>query len=996
MVAPFKSQIHTLMIATPLTNKEKGDLYEMQVKHHIINVLGKRAYLWSETPEVLLVEKGIVKSPNTIRLLRQDRNTYRDTGVDIIQIEDDGTCALVQCKNGYKSGLTMTHVGSFFVWMVSMEHLKTLGYLYYTNTISSHLTKMLTNPRLTCVKLPFIEPTEPIELIPEPIVVSIIARDYQHAAKLAFMQAFETTNRGIMSMPCGTGKTLVSYLISQEFNQIVIISPLRQFARQNINKFVEYGYNGSQLLVSSDGDGERDPTIIRTFIEQHQKFIISSTFASVDVIDFNAMINPLIIVDEFHNLSRSNVSSVDDSFYKLLNSNNKIMFMSATPRVYEIDEEICDSDDESDDDDETDVKYNSTIFGSIVFNMSFHDAIKHKYISDYRVWLPTIHEDNNDLCIEIGMHEIESSVRNKCMYLYSCLLNNGSRKCIVYCIDIAETEAMMAAMHQMNTFYSIDFESAVIISNVNYDTRTNILQTFAAPSDKIQLIFSVRILDECIDIPSCDSIYITYPSQNNIRTVQRLCRCIRPDILNPHKVGNIYIWCDEYTSTLDILGGIKEYDLFFKDKISLNTINFYGKSNKINIPDELFVKNYLIGIREFRQLPWIDKLRAVEHHIIETKSLPSTVDKSPQIQRLGQWFSSQKTQFRKNNMPVDIRIEYEKLQTKYSDLFKSTLQMWIFKLTMVKEHIQLTKKMPSMGDVTDETISEQERKKIYKMCKWLSRQKTQYNDPKKAINKAMGRQNIRAMYEIFMADYPTLFQTDIDNWFVMFAKVTNYVDSHNRERMPPKPSKTNKNEDTYLGGWVSDQQKNYKLWKTTGNGIMKNDNIRIAYEELRQLHSKLFLTIEQKWMNNLNELKEYINIHNDLPTEYSNKQLGKWVGRQQINYRNKLEGMKNPMIIAEYTKLRNTHPPELFMMADEKWDYMFERVKNYINTEKCTPSEHNESTKTLGQWLGAQQRNYKNGIGILNTTENRLKYDMFRAEYAKYLTNSEILPMPIT
>ncbi len=37
----------------------KGLLYEIQIRDHIINKLNKPAYLWSETPETLLLEHNI-------------------------------------------------------------------------------------------------------------------------------------------------------------------------------------------------------------------------------------------------------------------------------------------------------------------------------------------------------------------------------------------------------------------------------------------------------------------------------------------------------------------------------------------------------------------------------------------------------------------------------------------------------------------------------------------------------------------------------------------------------------------------------------------------------------------------------------------------------------------------------------------------------------------------------------------------------------------------
>jgi predicted helicase len=188
-----------------------------RIKSHIIQTLGKQAYLWHETPETLLINQGIIGCHNDGREIRLDRNPHRDTGIDIIQVDADGTCSLVQCKNGYKAGLTLTDVGSFLGWMFKTEHkarepegpcpplrIGTLGYLYFTDKISTNLANILGNPRLQCIKHPFVEPNIQTEPVGAP---EIVPRDYQLDAVAAFSQPF---NRGILSMPCGTGKTLVS------------------------------------------------------------------------------------------------------------------------------------------------------------------------------------------------------------------------------------------------------------------------------------------------------------------------------------------------------------------------------------------------------------------------------------------------------------------------------------------------------------------------------------------------------------------------------------------------------------------------------------------------------------------------------------------------------------------------------------------------------------------------------------------------------------------
>jgi hypothetical protein len=229
---------------------------------------------------------------------------------------------------------------------------------------------------------------------------------------------------------------------------------------------------------------------------------------------------------------------------------------------------------------------------------------------------------------------------------------------------------MINGMNELNKFYYINYNINQITSKNNDKQRNKILNDFSN-GNNIQLLFSVRILDECIDIPSCDSIYITYPSQSKIRTIQRLCRCIRLDKNNKFKIGNIFIWCNEYDLILETLSGIKEYDIFFKDKIQLNNTNYFGKSNnKFYINDKQLISNYLVGIKEFKQLTWIDKLKLVSDYIDKNKKRPSSTDKNKDIKVLGQFLSNQSNNYKNNEQIMkdsNIRKLYETFIEKYKE-----------------------------------------------------------------------------------------------------------------------------------------------------------------------------------------------------------------------------------------------------------------------------------------------------------------------------------------
>jgi superfamily II DNA or RNA helicase len=837
-----------------MNNKNKGDLYEIQIKNYIINELNKPAYLWHQTPETILIENGIVGSHNQHRLNRKliKENKLQDTGIDIIQVDEDNSCSLIQCKNGYKNGLTYSDLTGFALWLLSLDKLN--GYVYYTNKLSENIKCLSPNKRINYIKQKFIEKEEIKENknIIKPF-------DYQLHAVNEFKNKF--INRGILSMPCGTGKTFTSYLISKDYNQIIILSPLKQFAKQNLDRYIEYGYNGVSLLV--DSDGERDVKSIKKFIKSNEKFLISSTFDSIDVLPFNKMNNVLIIIDEFHNLSKNNVTDENDYFYKLLMSDHKILFMSATPRVYEME-----------DDD-----YNNEIFGEVIYNMTFTEAIENKYITDYKIWLPCIHEDNSKLDNELSIYEIDSVIKAKCKYFYSCLLNNGSRKCIIYCIDTNEINLMIETMNKLNDFYCLCLDINQITSVCSKEKRETILNNFAN-NDNIQLLFSVRILDECIDIPSCDSIYITYPSQSKIRTIQRLSRCIRIDKNNKFKIGNIYIWCNEYDEILNVLSGIKEYDLFFKNKIKINCIDNYGEADDILFKnDKELVNNYLVGIKEFKQMGWEDKLKMVEEYIIEHEERPSHHNKNNEIKALGSWLSHQITNYKNNEQIMkneNIRTVYMEFIKKYKEYFMSNRELWLANLKNIEEYIIKNNNLPSQYN---------KHNKIKILHSWLATQQSNY----KNNEYIMKNENIRKVYMEFIKKHKEYFMSNNESWLDKLKSIEEYIVKNNK--LPS--SSDNIPEIKYLGKWIGTQKINYK----NNKNIMKNENIKKIWKEFIVKHKDYFLSNLESWLDKLKNIEEYIIKNNKLPSQYDinieTKSLCSWLSNQKQNYKNNKDIMKN-------------------------------------------------------------------------------------------------------
>jgi superfamily II DNA or RNA helicase len=988
------------MSATINFNQIKGLAYENQ----ILDLLrrDKEAYLWKYTPENILIENGLIGSHNSARLKRKDdrENPLQDTGVDIISMETATECSLVQCKNGYKSGVTMPDLAGFMCWIATMNTTK--GYVYYTDKLSNNIKLLPNQNRIQYIQVPFDTAYLPANLATESndvlAVENMTASDtvfipdsskleYQHQARDLAIEYYRNHDNGVLAMPCGTGKTYTAFLIAQNFKQIVILSPLKQFAKQNMDRFVEYGFPRANTLLV-DSDGCRDIGKVGEFIAGHVDcgFLISATYDSADIISsvldaFNNLGQTLFICDEFHNLSAANVYEATDPMNKIINASGfKKLFMSATPRIFELEEEG---------------ETGEYILGQPIYNMSFKYAIDRGFITDYRIWLPSIHEDLTDLRTdihkELGVKAVlgsENILYSKAIYLFSCLVNTGSHKCIVYCQDTEEISGLMSVISGLNEYYCLDLHMDKITSASSGSSRSQILSDFAN-SARVELLFSVRILDECIDIPSCDSIYITYPSKSKIRTIQRLMRCTRTISANKYKVGQVFIWCSEYDSVLDTLGGIKEIDDGFAEKVLINEVGqFRGRSANVSksfTQDCVDVKKVLIGVKEFRHQNWYEKLEMVKKYIDENKKRPSNKDDECKIKILGKWCSHQITNFNKNSQAMTNPTIYSQWKLfvnhpDYSEYFASNNTVWNNNLSKLKSYLDTNKKKPSTGS---------DDPKIKSLSSWCQTQVTNYNNKKNI----MSDPTIYLEWTKFInhPNYSVYFLDNNTTWNNNLAELKAYLDTNKK-----RPNKRDNDLKTkHLGTWCNTQVRNYNK-KTQ---IMSNTIIYSQWTEFinHPIYSEYFIDNNTYWTNTLLELKTYLNEHKKRPNSMSNdfkvKTLGLWCNTQTTNYTKKRYNMSIQEIYSQWTTfINNPNYSVYFLDNNTIWINNLLALKAYLDKHKQRPSStsNNTEVKTLGTWCTTQIANYNKQINIMSNTHIYSQWTEFvnHPDYSEYFIDN--------
>lgn len=495
-----------------MTTKLQLGLEYEKYTQEIIKPNYKNVWLWSEVPNDIMKKLGFVNAMG---------NNCDDIGCDLIAETMDNKYHFIQCKNysttGNDNTINIGDLAGFYNFIAERE-LARVSFVYYSGKLSSQIICRQSFGAVTPIKyvnLPYV-------MFKSIDNINCVPRDYQIKA----YDFLKSKQRSVLNMPCGTGKTLVEYLLSLDVNTTIILSPLISTSEQTIAHFKNYYSKTKDInFIEINCSVGRDSSKFKF----SDKNIISSTYDSVDVINkilsmkTTSLGTTLLIIDEFHNLTQNDLMFDKSEIRQLLNTNIKTLFVSATPKYI-----------------------NGFDYGEI-FKLNWKDAIQNKYICDFNFLFP----DNKKIEGEVHLLKINTDLTkniiliNKAHFMLSELKKLNSKKCITFLRSVEECEEFVKILHTVNIFTKLD----CIINQITYLTskkdRTKILQSFNNSNNKVNIICNVHVLDEGIDVPKCDFIFVANPTDNIINLTQRISRCNRIDQTNPNKVGNVLLWTDD-------------------------------------------------------------------------------------------------------------------------------------------------------------------------------------------------------------------------------------------------------------------------------------------------------------------------------------------------------------------------------------------------------------------------------------------------------------------
>ena len=561
----------------------------------------EQVWLWSEWPE------------------RKELGYGADIGIDLVAKQTEayggGLCA-IQCKNYAEDHKVPTKGVDSFLAASSAKHFTSRVLVVTSDLHAAGWTKVKkASPRCEVIGPAVLDSWDAPwqEFLDRPDEFTFAERTRheprpdQRDALDAVAKGYQEASRGRLVMPCGTGKSLVAMWAADENvgagGTVLYLVPsialmgqtMREWAR---NRSIGHAYVGvcSDKTTGKSGDGDKARDLIelsmpvstdRAGIEQalahpagNKMRVVFSTYQSLPVLasalpeDF---VFDLVICDEAHRTTGVDSPTREEvSAFRLIHDDEAVpaqfrLFMTATQRIYtaaaKVQAAAKDSDIYSMDDE--------TTYGSLLYEMSFKDAVDAGLLSDYEVLIVATSRSR----LTTGMSDLVAAVNKKgtktqivskedAVKLLGCwdaladpnttgvsddrptgkLANGNGRGHLNTAIAFTNTVKLSQAIAGPSAEASGLWQGVAAEASTGTDTTELLAMavqhvdgktpaiTRAAQLDRLrgdpepgrcQVISNARVLTEGVDVPALDAVVFLQPRKSKIDIVQAVGRVMR-------------------------------------------------------------------------------------------------------------------------------------------------------------------------------------------------------------------------------------------------------------------------------------------------------------------------------------------------------------------------------------------------------------------------------------------------------------------------------------
>ena len=325
----------------------------------------------------------------------------------------------------------------------------------------------------------------------------------------------EGITKGLVIAATGVGKTYLAAFDSINFEKVLFVAHREEILNQAERSFKHVRPEDSSGFFSGnrkDMGTDICFATIQTLAREHNLGMFPRGYYDY------------IIMDEFHHAAA-------DSYLKVLEYFNPNFLLGLTATPYRMD--------------------NRDIFtlceDNVIYELYLKDAIQRDLLVPFKYYGIYDSTDYEKIPYRNGSYIIEDlekelSKKERAKDIYENYIKFGKKKCLGFCASIKHTEYMT------RFFNSQGVRAAAVHSggtdNENVMGRKEAVE--GIQSGKIDVIFSIDIFNEGVDIPAVDFVMFLRPTESFVVFLQQLGRGLRK---YPEK---------EYLTVLDFIGNYKK------------------------------------------------------------------------------------------------------------------------------------------------------------------------------------------------------------------------------------------------------------------------------------------------------------------------------------------------------------------------------------------------------------------------------------------------------
>lgn len=368
-----------------------------------------------------------------------------------------------------------------------------------------------------------------------------VPRDYQKIIIDKTVKHLRNNEKGILIIPCGVGKTLISLWSAEKLNSdTILIGVPNKLLLEQWKEIICIIFPNIPYLKVSGGVNIES---IKTFLKNNKKCIVITTYSSSHKIYTQTeQINYIFdikINDETHHLTSSNIIKEENkTFINMLKiKSKKQLSLTATLKLLENKENIREEDIIISNDN---VKH----FGEIIERKSLLWAIQNNIVCDYVIQTIITNEEQLEQQL-IKFNIVEENDKRLFLSSYATLksiFEGHSHHLLIYSNNKENSLKLINYIEILikNNYFNIpELYYNNYHSEIKSKEQKEIIKNFK--KSKYGIISCVYCLGEGHDDPNIDGVVFSENMSSNIRIVQSSLRASRKNKLEPGKITKIIL-----------------------------------------------------------------------------------------------------------------------------------------------------------------------------------------------------------------------------------------------------------------------------------------------------------------------------------------------------------------------------------------------------------------------------------------------------------------------